>query len=228
MIPNNYILYGMIIYILIILLIVCIKPNFVYDHNNKRFRNFGWNFSNISDSTSPTPLSVGSISVMLAIMIGCVVGLSDRNKPVEVVQKSKIYYLKVSPDGRMEVVKDIMQQVPQTIMSGGGVQPIMQQVPQTIMSGGGVQPIMQQVPQTIISGGSVQPIMQQVPQTIMSGGGVQPIMQQVPQTIMSGGGVQPIMQQVSQHVSQPLSQLVQQTIPYYEQPKFIPFYTGSE
>jgi len=133
----------MIIYILIILLIVCIKPNFVYDHNNKRFRNFGWNFSNISDSTSPTPLSVGSISVMLAIMIGCVVGLSDRNKPVEVVQKSKIYYLKVSPDGRMEVVKDIMQQVPQ---------PIIQQVPQ---------PIMQQVSQQVS-----QPLSQLVQQTI--------------------------------------------------------------
>lgn len=50
---NNTLYNSILIYLVMVALIIAIKPNFIYDHKNKRFREFG-----IGDNKTPLSFPV--------------------------------------------------------------------------------------------------------------------------------------------------------------------------
>lgn len=59
---DNYTYYAIIVYIIIILSLVALKPNLIYDHNKNEYREFGF-------GGNRTLLSLPVISVLVAIFV---------------------------------------------------------------------------------------------------------------------------------------------------------------
>jgi len=79
--PYSPLFSSIFIYIIIILIIVIIKPDFIYDHNNKKFREFG-----LTDNK--TLLNLISFGIITSILIYIfVIMLVDSKKRYE-----KYYY----------------------------------------------------------------------------------------------------------------------------------------
>jgi hypothetical protein len=59
---NNYIFYAIIIYIIIISILIITKPDCIYDHNNSKFRQFGY-------TEGKTMFPIGILSIFVAVII---------------------------------------------------------------------------------------------------------------------------------------------------------------
>jgi hypothetical protein len=59
---NNYIFYAIIIYIIIISILIITKPDCIYDHNNLKFRQFGY-------TKDKTMFPIGILSIFIAVII---------------------------------------------------------------------------------------------------------------------------------------------------------------
>jgi hypothetical protein len=59
---NNYIFYAIIIYIIIISILIITKPDCIYDHNNSRFKQFGY-------TKDKTMFPIGILSIFIAVII---------------------------------------------------------------------------------------------------------------------------------------------------------------
>jgi hypothetical protein len=59
---NNYIFYAIIIYIIIISILIITKPDCIYDHNNSKFKQFGY-------TKDKTMFPIGILSMFIAVII---------------------------------------------------------------------------------------------------------------------------------------------------------------
>ena len=90
MIIFNNIYYSIITYIIIIALLVIIKPEFTYDYQHNKYKEFGVGPSN-------TLFTIPVIAVCLAIVIGCVYHMTKENPcgKIERKIKKKVKYIPV-------------------------------------------------------------------------------------------------------------------------------------
>lgn len=82
-------MYPIILYIIIILLLVLIKPNIIYDHKNNKYRSFGTD----SDQTFVT---MPIISIILAIIIAMLFSNYNFTPNEEVHEKIKYVPIPIS------------------------------------------------------------------------------------------------------------------------------------
>ena len=59
---NNYIFYAIIIYIIIISILIITKPDCIYDHNNLKFKEFGY-------TKDKTMFPIGILSIFIAVVM---------------------------------------------------------------------------------------------------------------------------------------------------------------
>lgn len=76
----NNIIYGIILYVIIITTLVFTKPSFIYDHNKNRYKEFG-------SDVDKTIFTLPTISIFLAILIAICFSLCLSKK--ENVEKNK-------------------------------------------------------------------------------------------------------------------------------------------
>jgi hypothetical protein len=66
---NNYIFYAIIIYIIIISLLIITKPNLIYNHQDNKFKRFGY-----TEDKSMFPISI--LSILIAVILTVILSLS--------------------------------------------------------------------------------------------------------------------------------------------------------
>jgi len=72
---NNYIFYAIIIYIITIILLIIIKPDLIYDHKKKKYKEFGY-------TKDKTMFPITIVSIFLAITIIVILSfLYDNEQP---------------------------------------------------------------------------------------------------------------------------------------------------
>lgn len=130
---NNYIFYAIIIYIIIISLLIIIKPNFIYDHDNLKFKKFG-------HSKDKTLFSIGILAIVLAIIVIIIFSFGGKEEKIDNTDKDKIILSKDDLykllGGNMQynipyqILPYILQhyQIPQIIQSPIIQPPIIQQI----------------------------------------------------------------------------------------------------
>jgi len=90
----KYICYSIILYTIIILILILIKPDFLYDHNNKQYKKFGRN-----KNSNETFFTLPVISIISALIIFLFVRLISKTKhefdyvkiPVNYLQTPKLF-----------------------------------------------------------------------------------------------------------------------------------------
>jgi hypothetical protein len=198
---NNYIFYAIIIYILIITILIITKPDYIYDHDNSKFKQFGY-------TKDKTMFPIGVLAIFIAVVI---IVLFSFLKPEDNNKSINNQYMVGGGGGQIPNMmapvyhQHIMPyQVPvvKTTLSSEQMMPnIIYQTPQT-----GGQPIQQ-----IIQPPSIQQQPVQVQQVTP-----QPIMQQVqPQAIPQ----QAIPQQPIPQPAIPQQPIPQQIIPQQVMPQ---------
>lgn len=70
MLDNNTLYNSILIYLVMVAIVITMKPNFIYDHHNKRFREFG-----IGDNK--TPLSFPVTCMVSAMTVYFLITTSD-------------------------------------------------------------------------------------------------------------------------------------------------------
>ena len=128
---NNNALYAIITYVIVMLIIIIIKPDFVYDHDKAKFKEFG-------SSKNKSFFSLGTTAILLAILIGIlfiVFGNSydDEKKDNET---TKVQYITVPvyqqhPYMQQPMPQVIYQQMPQQMPITTNLQTQPAQVTQT-------------------------------------------------------------------------------------------------
>ncbi len=107
---NNYVLYGIIIYVTIIAMLIIIKPDFLYDHVNSKFKEFG-------NKKNNTIFTIGIVSILLAVAIGIIFSLFQNKEPVLDIDKKQnqpqINYQYV-PIPMYSQIPNIVYQMPQS------------------------------------------------------------------------------------------------------------------
>lgn len=84
---SNYTLYSILIYVIIIILLVMMKPSFIYDNDKKQYRQFG-------RTKDKTIFTLPVISVFLAVVLVILFNRSG-NKPIKAKKRSKIKYIPI-------------------------------------------------------------------------------------------------------------------------------------
>jgi len=98
---SNYTLYSIIIYVIIIVLLVMTKPNFMYDNNKKQYREFG-------RTKDKTIFTLPVVAILLAVLL---VVLFNRygynNKSTKSKKKSKIKYIPIPMNYMPQISEEI-------------------------------------------------------------------------------------------------------------------------
>lgn len=133
---DNYIYYGIIVYVIMIAVLILTKPSLIYNHKDNKYREFGWNFNDIRNPTEKTPLSLGTLSVVLAILIGLAFGLHQRRMKKmnngKITKKPKIKYVAAFPQmmqGAPMMMRGLQGQGPIMMQGLQGQEPMMMQGP---------------------------------------------------------------------------------------------------
>ena len=88
----NNIFYGILLYIIIIASLVFIKPNFIYDQNENKYKEFG-------TTSDKTIFTLPVISIVLAIMISVIFAVmaksSSKQDNTKLTQNQNIQYVPV-------------------------------------------------------------------------------------------------------------------------------------
>lgn len=86
----NNIIYGIILYVIIIIVLVFTKPSFVYDYNKAKYREFG-------TDNDKTIFTLPIISIFFAIFIAIFFGifLTKKEKTTEVTKNENIRYIPI-------------------------------------------------------------------------------------------------------------------------------------
>lgn len=80
--------YAILTYIIIIVLLVIIKPDFIYDHNNNQYREFG-------NDPPKTLFTLPVIAILLSIIIVIIFSFSYIGSKQEMKQVEQIRYIPV-------------------------------------------------------------------------------------------------------------------------------------
>jgi hypothetical protein len=124
---NNYIFYAIIIYIIIISILIITKPNFIYDHDKSKFREFGY-------TKDKTIFTIGVLSVFFAVLIVILFSLiGNSNNEEEMITIPKQQYINMMNNiyNQQLIPQIIQQQMPQ-IIQHQIPQIIQQPIPQII------------------------------------------------------------------------------------------------
>jgi hypothetical protein len=122
---KNNMLYAIIIYVITMLIIILIKPDFIYDHNKSKFKEFG-------SSKDKSFLSLGTTAVLLAILTAILFMVFGNSNDDEKTEKEtpKVQYIPVPvyQQPPPQYVQPMPQPMPQVIYQQAPVTP--QVIPQ--------------------------------------------------------------------------------------------------
>lgn len=94
---SNYVFYSVLIYIIIILLLVLSKPDFVYDNNKKKYREFG-------RENGQTLFTLPIVAIFLAIILALFFS-NIKHKTKNKKNKKLIKYVYVPIDKHKNIIE---------------------------------------------------------------------------------------------------------------------------